>query len=412
MAGVSSGSGFNSVKLEEGKNYTIPLMVLTSLFFMWAVATNFNDILMPKLREALSLTHKQTSFVQVAFFFGYGIMAIPAGIIIKKVGYKVGIIIGLVTCSLGALLFIPAANILRYELFLAALFVIAGGITFLQVAANAYVAVLGDPKTASSRLNLSQAFNSIGAFVGPWFAGEVMLDGGGNGAESVKFPYQLLCALFVVITIVIAISKLPKITSNSTGFANPLEAFKFRHTTFAVIAIFLYVGAEVAIGSYFVQFTDYLNLGLEEKQAKNFLVAYMACAAIGRFLGSYLLRSIEPGKAVAINALGAIILILMCVFGSGYVSLISLVLIGLMNSIMFPTIFTLGIAKLGEYTEAGSSLIITAILGGAFITPAMAFIIDMDPNLFRYSYLIPAACYVYIVFFGLKGSSTAYLDRK
>ncbi len=411
MAGVSSNTGFNDVKLEEGKNYTIPLIVLTSLFFMWAVATNFNDILMPKLREALSLTHQQTSFVQVAFFLGYGLMSIPAGIIIKKVGYKAGILTGLVTCSLGALLFIPAANILQYWLFLVALFVIAGGITFLQVAANAYVAVLGDPKTAPSRLNLSQAFNSIGAFVGPWFAGEVMLDGG-SGAESVKFPYQLLCGLFVVITLIILFSKLPKINSSGTGFSNPLTAFKFKHTTFAVIAIFLYVGAEVAIGSYFVQFTEHLNLGLVEKQAKNFLVAYMACAAIGRFLGSYFLTRIEPGKALAFNAVGAIILILVCVFGSGYVSLIALVLIGLMNSIMFPTIFTLGIDKLGEYTEAGSSLIITAIIGGAVITPAMAYIIDLDHNLFRYSYLLPALCYAYIVFFGLKGASTAYLEKK
>lgn len=411
MAGVSSNTGLNEVKLEEGKNYTIPLMVLTSLFFMWAVATNFNDILMPKLREALSLTHKQTSFVQVAFFFGYGLMSIPAGIIIKKVGYKAGIIIGLVTCSLGALLFIPAANILQYWIFLVALFVIAGGITFLQVAANAYVAVLGDPKTASARLNLSQAFNSIGAFVGPWFAGEVMLDGGA-GAESVKFPYQLLCGLFVLITLVILFSKLPKIHNSSTGFANPLTAFKFRHTTLAVFAIFFYVGAEVAIGSYFVQFTEHLNLGLEEKQAKNFLVAYMACAAIGRFLGSYFLTRVEPGKAVGINGIGAILLILICIFGQGYVSLIALVLIGLMNSIMFPTIFTLGINRLGEYTEAGSSLIITAIIGGAVITPAMAYIIDMDHELFRYSYLLPALCYAYVVFFGFKGSSTAYMDEQ
>jgi MFS transporter, FHS family, L-fucose permease len=410
MAGGSSQSNIGGVKLEEGKSYVIPLMVLTSLFFMWAVATNYNDILMPKLREALSLTHQQTSFVQVAFFFGYGIMSIPAGIIIKKVGYKIGILIGLVTCSIGALLFIPAANILEYWLFLVALFVIAGGITFLQVAANAYVSVLGDPKTASSRLNLSQAFNSIGAFIGPWFAGEVMLDGA-SGAESVKFPYQLLCALFVIITLVIAFSKLPKINSNSTGFSNPLEAFKFRHTTLAVIAIFFYVGAEVGIGSYFVQFTEHLNLGLTEKQAKNFLVAYMVCAAAGRFLGSYFLTRIAPGKAVAMNAIGAIVLIFVCIFGAGYVSLIALVLIGLMNSIMFPTIFTLGIAKLGDYTEAGSSLIITAIIGGAFITPAMAYVIDMDASLFKYSYLIPALCYVYIAYFGFKGSDTTYLDK-
>ncbi len=410
MAGGSSQSNIGGVKLEEGKSYVIPLMVLTSLFFMWAVATNFNDILMPKLREALSLTNQQTSFVQVAFFLGYGIMSIPAGIIIKKVGYKTGILIGLITCSLGALLFIPAANILEYWLFLVALFVLAGGITFLQVAATAYVSVLGDPKTASSRLNLSQAFNSIGAFIGPWFAGVVMLDGGGNSAESVKFPYQLLFALFVVITVVIAFSKLPKINS-STAFSNPLEAFKFRHTTLAVIAIFFYVGAEVGIGSYFVQFTEHLDLGLTDTEASRFLVAYMACAAAGRFLGSYLLTKIEPGKAVAFNAIGAILLIFICIYGSGYVSLIALVLIGLMNSIMFPTIFTLGVARLGEHTEAGSSLIITAIIGGAFITPAMAYVIDLDASLFKYSYLIPALCYVYIAYFGFKGSDSSYLDK-
>lgn len=413
MAGGASNSETIQVKLEEGRNYTIPLIVLTSLFFMWAVATNFNDILMPKLKAALSLDHQQTSFVQVFFFLGYGLMSIPAGIIIKKVGYKTGIIIGLITCATGAALFIPAANILQYWLFLVALFVIAGGITFLQVAANAYVSVLGDPKTASSRLNLSQAFNSIGAFVGPWFAGIVMLDGAkGANADSVKFPYILLCAMFVVVAVVIGMSKLPKINSSST-FTNPLTAFKFRHTSLAVIAIFFYVGAEVAIGSYFIQFTEHLNLGLDEATSKYFLVAYMALAAAGRFLGAGLLTKIDPGKAVGINAIGAVILLLVCVLGSGYVSLVSLVLIGLMNSIMFPTIFTLGVARLGEYTEAGSSVIVTAIIGGAFVTPAMAYMIDKDPahSLFNVAYLIPAACYVYIAWFGFKGSSTAYLDK-
>lgn len=411
MAGGSSNTESLKVELDKSQNYTIPLIVLTSLFFMWAVATNFNDILMPKLKGALNLTHQQTSFVQVFFFLGYGLMSIPAGIIIKKVGYKTGIIIGLITCATGAALFIPAANSLQYELFLAALFVLAGGITFLQVAANAYVAVLGDPKSASARLNLSQAFNSIGAFAGPLFAGFVMLDGDSSNVESVKFPYMLLAGLFLLVAVVIGISKLPKI-SGSSDFVNPLSAFKFRHTTLATIAIFLYVGAEVAIGSYFVQFTEHLNLGLSETTSSYFISAYMACAALGRFLGAGLLTKIDPGKAVGYNAIGAVILILICVFGSGYVSLVALVLIGLMNSIMFPTIFTLGVAKLGDYTEAGSSVIIAAILGGAVITPAMAYMIDMDASLFNVSYLLPAACYVYIAYFGFKGSSTDYMDKK
>ncbi|NJM79109.1 MAG: sugar MFS transporter, partial [Flavobacterium sp.] len=297
MAGGVPNTNFKNTQLDPNKNYTLPLMVLTSLFFMWAVATNFNDILMPKLKDALHLSNTQTSFVQVAFFLGYGIMSIPAGLIIKRVGYKSGILIGLGTCALGSIAFIPAANLLHYSVFLMALFVIAGGITFLQVAANAYVSILGDPSTASSRLNLSQAFNSIGAFVGPWFAGQVMLDNHASaGAESVKFPYMILCGLFVIAFIVIALSKLPEIQSEKK-LSNPFVALRYKHTALAVLSIFLYVGAEVAIGSYFVQFTKYLNLGLTEQQSSNFLVAYMICAAVGRFLGSALLTKIEPGKA-------------------------------------------------------------------------------------------------------------------
>ncbi len=415
MAGVSSGSGFNDVKLEEGKNYTIPLMVLTSLFFMWAVATNFNDVLMPKLQKALTLDPFETSFIQVAFFLGYGIMSIPAGLIIKKIGYKKGILVGLATCSIGALMFIPAANVKVFSLFLIALFIIAGGITFLQVAANAFVSVLGDPKTASSRLNLSQAFNSVGAFVGPYIAGKIMFANSlGDPAESVKLPYQILAVLFILIFVVIYFSKLPEIkeTESDGGLTNPLKAFKFKHTTFAVIAIFFYVGAEVAIGSYFIRFAEYLKLGLSEEDANQYLVYYMICAAAGRFGGAYLLRFISPGKLVGINGLGAVICILVAIFAGGYASLIALVLVGLMNSIMFPTIFTLGVAKLGDYTKEGSSLIITAIVGGAFITPIMGLVMKYYPGSFEYAYFAPIACYLYIIFFGFKGSDSSYLDKK
>ncbi|HWZ22147.1 MAG TPA: sugar MFS transporter [Cytophagaceae bacterium] len=415
MAGGSSNTSFNEVKLEEGKNYTIPLMVLTSLFFMWAVATNFNDVLMPKLQKTLSLDPFETSFVQVAFFFGYGIMAIPAGLIIKKIGYKKGILVGLATCALGALMFIPAANIKVFSLFLIALFIIAGGITFLQVAANAFVAVLGDPKTASSRLNLSQAFNSMGAFVGPQVAAMIMFSesAGEDPADAVKLPYKILAGLFILIFIVIYFSKLPEIIEpESEGVTNPLKAFKFKHTTFAVIAIFFYVGAEVGIGSYFIRFAEYLKLGLKEEEANRYLVYYMICAAAGRFGGSYLLKFISPGKLVGFNALGAVACILTAIFAGGYASLIALVLVGLMNSIMFPTIFTLGIAKLGDYTKEGSSLIITAIVGGAFIAPIMGLIMKHYPNSFEYAYFAPIVCYLYIIFFGFKGSDSTYLDKK
>ena len=415
MAGGSSNTSFNEVKLEEGKNYTIPLMVLTSLFFMWAVATNFNDVLMPKLQKTLSLDPFETSFVQVAFFFGYGIMAIPAGLIIKKIGYKKGILVGLAVCAIGSLMFIPAANMKTFSIFLIALFVIAGGITFLQVAANAFVSILGDPKTASSRLNLSQAFNSMGAFIGPKIAGIIMLSNAiADPADAVKLPYKILAGLFILIFVIIYFSKLPEIieTESDGGIENPLNAFKFKHTTFAVIAIFFYVGAEVGIGSYFVRFAEYLKLGLTEESANDYLVYYMICAAAGRFGGSYLIRFISPGKLVGFNALGAVVCILIAIFAGGYTSLIALVLVGLMNSIMFPTIFTLGIAKLGDYTKEGSSLIITAIVGGAFIAPIMGLFMKYNPNLFEYAYFAPIVCYLYIIFFGFKGSDSTYLDKK
>jgi FHS family L-fucose permease-like MFS transporter len=416
MAGVSSNTSFNEVKLDEGKNYTIPLMVLTSLFFMWAVATNFNDVLMPKLQKTLTLTPFESSFVQVAFFFGYGIMAIPAGLIIKKIGYKKGILVGLGTCAVGALMFIPAANIKVFSLFLIALFIIAGGITFLQVAANAFVAVLGDPRTASSRLNLSQAFNSVGAFVGPQVAAMIMFSesAGGDPADAVKLPYKILAGLFILIFIVIYFSKLPEIieTESDGGLTNPLKAFKYKHTTFAVIAIFFYVGAEVGIGSYFIRFAEYLKLGLKEEEANRYLVYYMICAATGRFGGSYLLRFMSPGKLVGINSIGAVVLITIAIFAGGYASLIALVLVGLMNSIMFPTIFTLGIAKLGDLTKEGSALIITAIVGGAFIAPIMGYVITKYPAYFEYAYFAPIICYLYITFFGFKGADSSYMEEK
>ncbi|MCS6824200.1 MAG: L-fucose:H+ symporter permease [Cytophagaceae bacterium] len=429
MAVVSSSStDTRKVDLNPEANYSMPLAVLTTLFFMWALATNFNDILIPHLKKACDLSDFESSFVQVAFFFGYGVMAIPAGIMVKNIGYKKAIILGTLTCATGALMFIPAANSREFSFFLVALFTIAGGMTFLQTSANAYVAVLGKPEYSASRLNLAQAFNSVGAAIGPYVAGTFILSGKEftkeqlmamspseleawriEEASLVKTPYMVIALLFIAVCFLIYFSKLPVLSIDKTRKPNLFALGKYRHTLYAALAIFLYVGAEVGIGSYLIRYSEYLKLGYTEKEASIFPTLYMTCAFLGRFSGSFLLRKIKAGNLIAYNAMGSVVLILLSVTTSGYVSLIAIILVGLMNSIMFPTIFTTGLEKTGEYTEEGSSILIAAIIGGAAIAPIMGYVMDYTKNV-QAAFWVLIPCYLYILFYGLKGSSTKYLE--
>ncbi|MFN3405409.1 MAG: L-fucose:H+ symporter permease [Cytophagaceae bacterium] len=436
MAGISQ-SNVTSSGYVPGKNYTGPLTVITTLFFMWAVATNLNDILIPHLKKACNLTDFQSSFVQSAFFLGYFLLSLPAGIVIKKVGYKNGILIGLVTCAVGSLLFIPAAETRVYGFFLFALCMIAGGIAFLQVAANPYVTVLGKPETASSRLNLAQAFNSLGASLGPYVGGMLILSevektaaqlNAMSAAEleayriaeagMVKMPYLGLALIFLAIAALIYFSKLPEIQeekeSPGASEGSISDVFKFKHCILGVIAIFVYVGAEVGIGSFIIRYIQYLQIPdtvdpsklLSEKSASKFISFYMAGAMIGRFIGSALMQKLNPAKILAFNAIMAAALALASMFSSGLIALILIVAIGLFNSIMFPTIFTLSIHGLGKYTKYGSSLLIMAIVGGGIVPPIMGYISDIR-NI-QVAFLVPVICYAYIFFFGIKGSTPTH----
>lgn len=387
------------------------LIVVTSLFFIWGFITVLNDILVPHLKSVFNLNYFQASMIQFVFFGAYFIMSLPAGKVIAWVGYQRGMVLGLLTTGLGTLLFYPAASYLTYNLFLAALFVVATGITFLQVSANPYISVLGKPETASSRLNLAQAFNSLGTTLAPWVGGVLILAQIPVGtsklveAASVKVPYLELTAILVVLAIVLALIKLPTLTSAEEDTAHPgtlWDALKVPHLSLGSLGIFLYVGAEVSIGSYLINFMmDPDVAGYTKQVAANYVPYYWGGLMVGRFIGSALLQKISANRLLAVNASCATILAVIGLLSSGPVAMWSVLGIGFFNSIMFPNIFTLGISGLGHLTSRGSSLLIMAIVGGAVVPAVMGRMADLFG--IHHSLFIPALCYLYIIYYGLKG---------
>jgi FHS family L-fucose permease-like MFS transporter len=398
----------------QGGNYNVPLAVVTMLFFMWGFLTCLNDILIPHLKGVFDLNYTQIMLIQFTFFGAYFIMSIPSGSIIAKVGYQKGIVIGLLTSAVGALMFYPAASFISYPLFLSALFVLASGITLLQVAANPYVAVLGRPETASSRLNLTQAFNSLGTTVAPAFGGLLILSSVEGlspleEAQMVQMPYVGLAVALALLAIVIWKSKLPVIASVEDHHAKAgklSDALKHRHLVLGAVAIFVYVGAEVSIGSFLVNFLGQPEIaGLPEATAAGFVSYYWGGAMIGRFIGSALLQRVNPGKLLGIFALIASGLVFMTAFTTGPTVMWTILSVGLFNSIMFPTIFTLGIDGLGKLTSQGSSILIMAIVGGAIIPLGQGALADTIG--IQTAFILPAVCYLYIVFYGFIGSRHA-----
>lgn len=405
-------------------NYTIPLIVVTTLFFMWGFLTCLNDILIPHLQSVFTLTNTQSMLIQFTFFTAYFIMSIPAGKIISRLGYQKGIVIGLLTAAAGAAMFYPAAAVPSYPLFLTALFILASGITLLQVAANPYVAVLGKPETASSRLNLTQAFNSLGTTVAPFFGGMLILSGTVLSSEalqklapaaqqayrqthasSVQVPYLGLAFALAALAFAMSRFKLPVITEveDHSAPAKLTDALKHRHLLLGVLGIFVYVGAEVAIGSFLVRFIGQSNIaGLPENIAAAYITYYWGGAMVGRFVGSALMQKVDPGKLLGLCALIASGLVMLTVFSSGRTAMWTILSVGLFNSIMFPTIVTLGIKDLGRLTSQGSSLLIMAIVGGAIIPLAQGALAD---NIgIQLAFVMPALCYLYIAFYGFIGS--------
>jgi len=395
------------------RSMNLPLVVLTSLFFMWGLITSLNDILVPHLKNVFTLSYTQATLIQFSFFAAYFVVSLPAGELVRRIGYQRGIVLGLMVAAAGCVLLTAAATALRYPLFLAALFVLACGITVLQVAANPYVTVLGPPESASSRLNLTQAFNSLGTTLGPFLGASLILGGvvvaEGAGADRlaeatrVQLPYWGLAAVLVILAVLMGWAKLPRF-DESSGSAGPgtRRAWRYRHLALGALGIFAYVGAEVSIGSFLVSFLEQPRIaGLTPLEAGRHLSFYWGGAMLGRFIGAAVMKRIAPQRVLAVNALAAAVLIGFGASGSGTVAMWALLLVGLCNSIMFPTIFALALHGLGERTSEGSGVLCMAIVGGALVPVLQGTVADHAG--LAWSFAVPALCYGYILFYGLLG---------
>jgi MFS transporter, FHS family, L-fucose permease len=400
------------------------MAMVTTLFFMWGFITCLNDILIPHLKSIFDLNYAQVMLVQFAFFSGYFIFALPAGKLIEWIGYHRTMVIGLCTMAGGALLFQPAASIPAFPFFLAALIILAAGMTLLQVSANPYVSVLGPPATASSRLNLTQAFNSLGTTIAPYFGSLLILSIAPktlteiralapdalqayrlHEAATVKMPYLVIAGALLALAVVIGMFRLPHIRSveRDSDIHPETSVWKTRHLVFGVIGIFLYVGAEVSIGSFLVNYFSQPDIGgMTEKQAAVYVSFYWGAAMIGRFIGSAILQRLSSGKVLGFAAIAAFILVTTSMLGFGSLALWTIILVGLFNSVMFPGIFTLGIAGLGPLTGEASGLLIAAIVGGAIIPVAQGALADQIG--IHHAFILPALCYVFIAWYGFSGS--------
>jgi FHS family L-fucose permease-like MFS transporter len=421
----SSNLSPQTVSSAPPTSYRAALSVVTTLFFMWGFLTCLNDILVPHLKSIFDLNYFQVMLVQFAFFSPYFIFSIPSAKIIDAIGYKRTMVAGLFTMGLGALLFIPAAKVPSYPLFLGALMVLAAGITALQVAANPYVAVLGPAATASSRLNLAQAFNSLGTTVAPYLGGMFILTAAPQSmdavrqmsaealqayrihvASSVKLPYLVIGITLIVLGILIGLFKLPPMPSverNKNDTMAGRSLWSYRPLVLGMVGIFVYVGAEVSIGGFLINYFGQPDIGnLTASVAARYVAYYWGGAMVGRFLGSAILQKVRTGTLLGIVALAAALLVCISMLATGQVAMWSIIFVGFFNSIMFPSIFTLGIAELGPLTGDGSGMLVMAIVGGAIIPVAQGAIADRIG--IHHAFILPVICYLYIVYYAFSGS--------
>jgi FHS family L-fucose permease-like MFS transporter len=407
--------------MQAKNNYLFPFILITSLFFLWGFAHNLDPILIPHLKKSFTLTTVQATLVDSAVFIAYFLMAIPAGMIMKKWGYKIGIISGLLIFAVGCFLFIPAANKQAYSFFLVALFIIACGLTILETAANPYASLLGDPAKATQRLNFAQSFNGLAAALAPVVGARIILTKGYNDIElaamtdaarkialaseasSVKLPYFILGTVLVLIAIIFAFTKLPSIKNeeHTETSASVFHALKHKHLAWGVAAQFFYVGAQVSIFSLFILYAT-KSAGLDEVKAADYLGVCGIAFLIGRFLGTFLMNYVKPPTLLVIYATINIALCAVAIQGHGMITVYAVIGICFFMSIMFPTIFSLGIKDLKGDTEFGSSLIIMSIVGGAIIPRFFAYIGDSTNNI-QLGYIVPMICFVVILLFGWKG---------
>ena len=405
-------------------NYARPLAVVTSLFFMWGFLTCLNDILVPHLKSIFNLNYSQAMLIQFAFFSAYFLFSIPWSKFVNRIGYHWTMVVGLITMACGAFLFLPAASAASYGLFLTALLILAAGITGLQVAANPYVDLLGKPETASSRLDLTQAFNSLGTAIAPKIGGILILSAAPlastqlaqlapqalqayrvQQAASVRIPYAVIGAALVLLALLIGASKLPQIEAATTRTGEKAGDSIWKHPSLLLgaIGIFAYVGAEVSIGSFLVNYFGLPEIAsLPAKTAAGYVSFYWGGAMIGRFVGALLLRRFKPASLLVLCTTAAAALVMTSMILGGHVAMWTILAVGFFNSIMFPTIFTLGVAELGPLTGSGSGILNMAIVGGAILPLIQGVIADHFG--LQHAFFVPVVCYLYILFYGLSGS--------
>lgn len=409
MANIPAQQIIFEEPLDSSKpNYTPALVSLAVLYFMMGFITCLNDTLVPFFKQGFTLTYAQSSLVQFYFFLTYGIMSIPAGRIVERVGYKNGMVLGFAIAAFGAVLFFPAAIMHQYYVFLAALFIVAIGIVILQVAANPYITALGPAKTASSRLTLIQGLGSVGTTVAPLFGAYFILSGidpENSSSDAVKYPYLGIAGLLLIIAFVVYQLKLPNIKSAPAveevdTSMDKKSIFSFRNLKFGVWALFFYVGAEVAIGTFL---TNYIadTLGVEENQANSYVAFYWGGMLVGRLIGSVVLKTMKASVVLTFSSIAAIFLIALSISTTGNLAVWSMIAVGLCNSIMFAIIFSLSVEGLGKYTTKASGILSTAIAGGAILSYSQGVLIDHYT--WMISFLLPLVCYVYVLFYGLNG---------
>lgn len=425
----AAASPNQSVPVTE-RRFLGPFALITTLFFLWAFGVNLNDILIPHLKKAFGLTDYQSSFIQGAFFGGYFLAAFPAGRMMERIGYKKGILAGLSLCSVGALLFIPASSSRLYGFFLFALFVMACGQSFLEVAANPYITILGPPASAERRLNFAQSFNAVGAMLSPLVGRAFILSGveyspvqiaamsvtqleafRAAEASTVKGPYVMMAGIFVVVGVLIQLAHLPDVqepaSASGTTSSGPTSGsvFSRAHLLKGVIAQFFYVGAQVGVASFVIRYTQFSVPGIPAKTAALYLLLHQTGFMAGRFTGSAMMRKIAAPRLLSLFAAASIVCATVALLASGLIPVCAVVLIGFFHSIMFPTIFALSIKNLGPLTKRGSSLLVMAIIGGAVFPAIMGRI--SDASSIQKAFVVPLLCYLFILYFGMFGYKPA-----
>lgn len=413
----------DNIMMNQSRNLLLPVILVTSLFFLWAFLHNINPILIPHLKKACQLTDTQSAFIDTAVYMAYFTIAIPAGLFMQKHGYKKGILAGLLLYGIGALLFLPAASSRSFNFFLFALFVIASGATFLETVANPYITKLGDEGSGARRLNFAQSFNGVGAFLAPLVGGKFILSGiehspeevsrmAATGqlqgylqseADTVKIPYLVIAGVVLLLLLLFVFSKLPETrleTNQKTKFS--WQVLKAPQLKGAVIAEFCYVGSQVGVGSFFIRFTNQL-IRLPEKEAAYWwgsiaMIGFM----VGRFVGTDLMKYVRPERLLAHYAAINILLLFVAVLADGKVAVYAVMIVPFFMSIMFPTIFALGVKNLGEETKIASSFLIMSIVGGAFVPLLMGGISDATNGNIQLGYLVPIICFAVILVFALR----------